>query len=465
MSFGFSDEVMERMVAGLFWSPGDSSISGGYINTSVTGAHNTQPGKMATSIPAPPERAPMSKPVYTDAEKFFSSSYLAYRNTEQPEFRKGLYSQPVIASLNNIADYYECFFKESQLNKTRFIEAASDEYSGNAGEYLFDGIVKNLFPAIESGVLPKADFRDTVDDLFQLMQLWGIAIDKSNGSKRSGVYKYLQSKYGLKESPFFCCPYCGTPLIKGIAYCPSCFENSKDEEKIANRFAPERYKKVKQEEQQKEVPSRLDEAEEQIAEEVAQAADDKAELEAHVKELEATIKKLTDSGYQLRNSYDSQISDLLDTINQLRVIIKEKDDELRGYSDSIKSEQGSAQSRVRSKILIFGACELNEALVFKIARETGLNPDTLDIRGDYKKLKNEAMRIKKDASYTGIILGPVPHKVKGSNATSPIEYFKGPGFPFTVEAKTYSGTLKITEQSLRDAFSKMYNHMLAMGQI
>ena len=65
-----------------------------------------------------------------------------------------------------------------------------------------------------------------------------------------------------------------------------------------------------------------------------------------------------------------------------------------------------------------------------------------------------------------LVIGAVPHKVsKLGDASSLSTLFRGSGFPFLVEARTYQGELKITKESLRRALNDMMFHLLSMGLI
>ena len=109
---------------------------------------------------------------------------------------------------------------------------------------------------------------------------------------------------------------------------------------------------------------------------------------------------------------------------------------------------------------------MNVQEVFDLSAQIGIDPDMLDILDDFSKIKKVAGRIKNDDRYAGIIIGAVPHKVsKLGDANSLSTLFRGNGFPFLVEARTYQGELKITRESLRRALNDMWGHLLSMNLI
>ena len=118
------------------------------------------------------------------------------------------------------------------------------------------------------------------------------------------------------------------------------------------------------------------------------------------------------------------------------------------------------------KVLIIGDIPMNLQEVFDMSAQIGIAPEMIDILDDFSKIKKLAGRIRNDDKYAGIIIGAIPHKVsKLGDSSSLTTLFRGSGFPFLVEARTYQGELKITKESLRRALNDMMFHLLSKGLI
>ncbi|HOJ45283.1 MAG TPA: hypothetical protein PK340_04580 [Bacilli bacterium] len=119
------------------------------------------------------------------------------------------------------------------------------------------------------------------------------------------------------------------------------------------------------------------------------------------------------------------------------------------------------------KILIVGQSLLDIQDMEKVAYELGLPKGIIDYsNGGYDKLKGTSLsHIKTNPGrFLGIVLGPMPHKIKdlGDYASLSSKLRSEPGFPFTVEATplTIGKNLKITKTSLKSALFKIMCHHL-----
>ena len=449
MGFGISDETMERIRDSLWYDP-STTIRG---TLSSRFSNSTPRSRKANISPRYiPKDIPQAKPSYTDLnpqERFLASTYYAIQsahNQHQPK------SQLIGGRLEQMEDYYLSIFKALNLDTGKISQAAQKDFDPAAGDFLISGFVDMLLPYCDLPTFSKPDFRNAIDDIFSLANLW--QRNKTASTNRTSFfYNYVQERYGLHESDFFCCPYCGTPLIQGIAFCPKCLENSRDT--TTPRYKPLHILKKSRQEPSKAAVSTTESEDNQSAQ-IRQTEDEKREL---IKQLELFKEHST----QAQQLHEEKLKELQNTITKLNKMLEERDQAISAMKQHISGTE-SDQKYSKNKILIFGATSLDKQELQLIANDVGLEDIELVCQTDYVKLKQYAARIKKDTSYVGIILGPTPHKIKEEQgATSPSAYFSGAGFPFTIEAKTYSGQLKLTRESLHTAFHLMYQHLLTTG--
>lgn len=119
------------------------------------------------------------------------------------------------------------------------------------------------------------------------------------------------------------------------------------------------------------------------------------------------------------------------------------------------------------KILVIGGSEVKENVLRGIAKKDFLfEKRDLDYILDYDKIKSQTDRIKPYSSaYSGIIVGPCPHKTGGiGDYTSFVSKLANEeGYPFTIEARDAGGSLKISKDSFRKALEKLINHLVAIA--
>lgn len=108
-----------------------------------------------------------------------------------------------------------------------------------------------------------------------------------------------------------------------------------------------------------------------------------------------------------------------------------------------------------AKILIFGDNRTNIDELKNVARGLGIEPEALEFRLDYKKNKHFDFRIlKNNHTYSDVMFGPNAHKSMGiRDNESAIDMFNThpDQYPKKTEIKTYSGELKITSSSFKNA--------------
>ena len=110
------------------------------------------------------------------------------------------------------------------------------------------------------------------------------------------------------------------------------------------------------------------------------------------------------------------------------------------------------------KILILGATDIRVSEMRAIARDfSGFEKADLEFITDYEKIKSAASRVYSSSRFAAVIFGNMPHKVAGlADYTSMIDEFKNRmDCPFSVDARSKAGGLKITKQSFREALAQV----------
>lgn len=130
-----------------------------------------------------------------------------------------------------------------------------------------------------------------------------------------------------------------------------------------------------------------------------------------------------------------------------------------GWDDLLPQKEESFTSYANGKIVILGASEVQEKVLFGIAKTIGLSKGRFELCLDYEAIKHYNFRKLQFApSYRVVLVGPMPHKTAGSgNFSSAIESMKNEqGYPIVIELK--AGTeIKITKNNLREALVQLVN--------
>ena len=452
MGFGISDEVMEKIRDSLWFDPGLSPAVGRITTPPTYSPRRTQNRPSPTQFYYPSETR-AATPTYTaltDQEIFLASTYYAIRSAIDKERLK---SEIIADRVKQLIEYYSKLFQIINLNPEKVLAAAKRQYDNSAGGFLMGSIVDGILRLFDSPNFSKPDFRDTLDDLFYMANSWSIT--PPGVSNRSYYFfSYVKRVYGLRQSEFFCCPYCGEPLIKGIAFCPNCLENSRDT--LTPRYHPNlRTISDTALVVEHKHPDKSDD--DSNAGQLKKAEEEKWELSKRLEELSvAHTEQIAENA--------KQVGELSATVEKLKKLLSDRDKSIAELLRQLNEDKRQSEEPQKKRILVFGASTIPTEELQEIAEEVGLADVDMVFQTEYVKLKQYAARIKKDSSLVGIVLGPVPHKIKEeSGSTSPTAYFSGAGFPFVVEAKTYSGQLKITRQSARMAFAVMFQHLLSAG--
>lgn len=128
-----------------------------------------------------------------------------------------------------------------------------------------------------------------------------------------------------------------------------------------------------------------------------------------------------------------------------------------GYSHLIDDAYEFYDKR-NSKIIIIGDCEsIGIDQVRMTLKKSGVDSNDYEIISDYSKITNMSFDFLKNSSiYSDVLIGPMPHKVKGIEGYSSLPAMimdNQKNYPKLTEIVANS-SLKISKASLRDAINK-----------
>lgn len=105
------------------------------------------------------------------------------------------------------------------------------------------------------------------------------------------------------------------------------------------------------------------------------------------------------------------------------------------------------------KVLILGATALDINIMYGIAKLFGFQKKDLEFETDYEKISGFTGRISSGEKYAAIILGACPHKVAGLGKWSSLveKCSRSEDMPYTFDARSHSGELKMTKESFKTA--------------
>jgi len=123
-----------------------------------------------------------------------------------------------------------------------------------------------------------------------------------------------------------------------------------------------------------------------------------------------------------------------------------------------KQTQKLSDSKIcRLKLLILGGSHLKTKDMLGILKNFGLNRNNITIANYEKTKRFDIDKLRYNSPYSGILIGPVAHKVIGTgDYSSLLQKLKNEeGFPATIEIRTVSGGLKITKTAFKTALSHL----------
>lgn len=115
----------------------------------------------------------------------------------------------------------------------------------------------------------------------------------------------------------------------------------------------------------------------------------------------------------------------------------------------------------RSKIIVIGGSRIDKNEMEYIAKHNGIDPRRIEFVLEFNKLTNyDFNKFKYNMSYSDILIGPIPHKVKGLDGSSSFLAMvkEDPkSFPNVIDLRN-SHELKITKQSFLNGLLKTRLH-------
>lgn len=207
--------------------------------------------------------------------------------------------------------------------------------------------------------------------------------------------------------------------------------------------------------------------EEEIVEEDTLMEEDTFSEEEEEITIELLLKKM-----ESMQNYMDELLEMLEDVNQKSQTtireLQEKNDEYRRVIIQMRSfvdqEESSCSHKNRSerpghdllgahgKILVIGGTELGVNVMQGIAKTYGFEKQDFDFI-DYDEIKTFADRIRRGGRYQAVIIGACPHKTTATSGySSTVKMLKQTeGMPYTADARSKSGTLKVTKESFREA--------------
>ena len=184
------------------------------------------------------------------------------------------------------------------------------------------------------------------------------------------------------------------------------------------------------------------------------------------KEKKLIIRKFIDAILPISNQISEQLSirlqlfkDLIDNkITQYEYENYEKQQRESLVKSTVQDfdlENNNVKDELKrkSKVLIIGQPHISVDEIFIVAKQFGFNKKNLEMYTDYDKMKNlDIRRFRNTEKYEGIVLGPIPHSVKGKDYDSVLASILSStdGYPYWIKCMTESGEFKMT----RTAFEK-----------
>lgn len=117
-----------------------------------------------------------------------------------------------------------------------------------------------------------------------------------------------------------------------------------------------------------------------------------------------------------------------------------------------------------SKIIVIGQSRVNKSDLEHIAKDNGIDPKRIEFELDYEKLTNYNFeKLKYNMTYSDVLIGPVPHKVKGLDESASFLSMvreHPEDYPKIIELKD-TNELKITKQSFLNGLleTRLYNEI------
>ena len=175
-------------------------------------------------------------------------------------------------------------------------------------------------------------------------------------------------------------------------------------------------------------------------------------MQKHMDQLLSELQKVSSESKSKISELQEKNEEYRRAILQMRNFVGVAEEEALVPELESKNIPGHVLLGKHGKILVIGGQELGKNVIHGIAKRMGFEKGDFDFI-DYDKAKNYADRIRRDGKYSAVIIGSCPHKAAGNAGyTSTVEKLKSiEGMPFTTDARSKSGKLKVTKESFREA--------------
>jgi len=182
-------------------------------------------------------------------------------------------------------------------------------------------------------------------------------------------------------------------------------------------------------------------------------------MQSYMEELLCVIEKMEAKDQAEIADLRKKNEEYKQAMVQMRTFMQEEDAELEARREDDNCS-GHALLGNHNKILVIGGEELGVNIMQGIAKTYGFEKKDFEFV-DYAKAKDYTDRIRRDGKYSAVIFGACPHKISaGAGYSSAIEKFKQlEGMPYTTDARTQSGELKLTRESFRAALLGVYDYL------
>ncbi len=151
--------------------------------------------------------------------------------------------------------------------------------------------------------------------------------------------------------------------------------------------------------------------------------------------------------------------ELRDKIALLEGQLKYCKDKLSAIATPVSKELSSEEyDFYDTRILVIGDSQVKENDLSGIFKVEGFNKNNIDLQLDYAKLPQfNISEIQYSDKYDCILVGPVPHKMRGIGSySSLLELLKNEeGYPYTIKIQTQNDELKITKSGLKKAIKSV----------
>lgn len=125
----------------------------------------------------------------------------------------------------------------------------------------------------------------------------------------------------------------------------------------------------------------------------------------------------------------------------------------------VREHMISTQTNEREKyILILGDSQIKQNVIIGIAESYGISPSRIELKIDYEKNKRfDVNTLQYSTKYSHVLIGPNAHKmVNLGNYDNLVARFKNAeGFPIHIELRDSTGELKISKESIKNAFESL----------